>query len=171
MGIMILKRGQRYSGLTDRGERVLAFAHRMAVECEHLRRDLEKQRGDALGHLHVGAITSAIPMASEVTAHFQKDHPHVMVKIVDLSPTEIQKAFQESRLDVAITYLEDSVRRQGRNHPLYVEEYSFLTRKGSPLASRKSISWKDASEVPLCLLAAEMQSTSRRFGIFWDNWV
>ncbi len=157
---MILKRGQRYSGLTDRGERVLAFAHRMAVECEHLRRDLESQRGEALGHLQVGAVASAIPIASELTSLFQKNHPHVMVKIIDLSPMEIQRAFQESRLDVAITYLEETVRRQGRNHPLYIEEYSFLTRKGSPLSLRKSISWKDASQVPLCLLAAEMQSSS-----------
>jgi DNA-binding transcriptional LysR family regulator len=160
MGIMILKRGQRYSGLTERGERVLAFAHRMAVECEHLRRDLENQRGDALGHLQVGAVASAIPLASRLTSLFQKEHQHVMVKIVDLSPAEIQRAFQESRLDVAITYLEETVRRQGRNHPLYVEEYSFLIRKGSPLSTRKSISWKDASQVPLCLLALEMQSSS-----------
>ncbi len=160
MGIMILKRGRRYCGLTDRGERVLAFAHRMAVECEHLRRDLENHRGEALGHLQVGAVASAIPIASEITSLFQKNHPHVMVKIVELSPMEIQRAFQESRLDVAITYLEDTVQRQGRNHPLYLEEYSFLTRKGHPLSLRKSISWKDASQVPLCLLSVEMQSSS-----------
>ncbi|MDP9113748.1 MAG: LysR family transcriptional regulator [Acidobacteriota bacterium] len=157
MGIMILKRGQRYSGLTDHGERVLAFANRMAVECERLRRDLESQRGEALGHLQVGVVASAIPAASQITSLFQKNHPHVMVKIVDLSPTEIQRAFQDLRLDVAITYLEETVRRQGRSHPLYVEEYSFLTRKGHPLSLRKSISWKEASQVPLCLLSAEMQ--------------
>lgn len=158
MGIMILKRGQRYSGLTERGERVLAFAHRMAVECEHLRRDLESQRGDALGHLQVGVVASAIPIASKVTLLFQKDHPHVMVKIVDLGPAEIQRAFQESRLDVAITYLEDSVRRQGRNRPLYVEGYAYVTSRKNADRSRRSISWKDATQVPLCLLAAEMQS-------------
>jgi DNA-binding transcriptional LysR family regulator len=160
MGIMILKRGQRYSGLTERGERVLAFAQRMAIECEHMRRDLENQRGDALGHLQVGAVASAIPIASRLTSLFQKEHQHVMVKIVDLSPAEIQRAFLESKLDVAITYLEETVRRQGRNHPLYVEEYSFLSRKGGPLSTRKSISWEDASQVPLCLLAADMQASS-----------
>ncbi|MDP8991374.1 MAG: LysR family transcriptional regulator substrate-binding protein, partial [Acidobacteriota bacterium] len=125
-----------------------------------LRRDLESHRGDALGHLQVGAVASAIPLASQITSLFQKNHPHVMVKIVELSPMEIQRAFQESRLDVAITYLEDTVQRQGRNHPLYLEEYSFLTRKGHPLSLRKSISWKDASQVPLCLLSVEMQSSS-----------
>ena len=30
MGVIILKRGPRYSGLTEQGDRVLAFAHRMA---------------------------------------------------------------------------------------------------------------------------------------------
>jgi DNA-binding transcriptional LysR family regulator len=160
MGVIILKRGQRYSGLTERGERVLAFARRMAVECGHLRRDLENQNGDASGNIQLGVIASAIPIASQLTSLFQKDHPHVMIKIEELSPLEIQRAFQDSRLDIAITYLEETVRRQGRNRPLYVEEYSFITGKNSAPSTRRSISWKDASQVPLCLLTPEMQSTN-----------
>jgi len=160
MGVMILKRGQRYSGLTEPGERVLEFAHRMAVECEHLHRELEHRSGDALGNLRVGAITSAIPILSRLMLPFQQNHPHVMVKIIDLSPGQIQRAFEDSTIDIAITYLEDTVRKQGRNHRLYVEEYSLLTSKGSPLSGRESISWEEASQVPLCLLAAELQPTS-----------
>jgi DNA-binding transcriptional LysR family regulator len=156
MGVMILKRGQRYSGLTDRGERVLVFAQRMAVECEHLRRDLENQRGDALGTLHVGVITSAIPIVSALTIPFQKNRPHVVVKISNFNPVEIQRGFEEFKLDIAITYLEEPVRRQGRSHPLYEEEYSLLAGKGSPLSRHKTISWQDVSELPLCLLAPEM---------------
>jgi len=45
LGVMVLKRSQRYSGLTERGERVLVFTQHMAVECEHLRRHLESRRG------------------------------------------------------------------------------------------------------------------------------
>jgi DNA-binding transcriptional LysR family regulator len=161
MGVTILKRGQRYSGLTDRGERVLAFAQRMAVECERLRADLERRGGDALGKIRLGVVASAIPVASELTSLFQKEHPQVMVTIEGLTPADIQRAFQDSKIDVAITYLEDAVRREGRNHSLYTEKYSFLFQgnKGG-LDTRKSITWDEASQMPLCLLAPEMQSTS-----------
>jgi DNA-binding transcriptional LysR family regulator len=156
LGVMILKRGQRYSGLTERGERVLVFAQRMAVECEHLRRDLESRRGDALGTIQLGVVTSAIPAVSALTVPFQKSRPHVVVKISNLNPAEIQRAFEDFKLDVAITYLEEPVHRQGRSHTLYEEEYSLLTDKVSALSRRRAISWEEVAGLPLCLLAPEM---------------
>jgi DNA-binding transcriptional LysR family regulator len=160
MGVMIVKRGQRFNGLTERGERVLAFAHRMAVECENLRRDLESREGDPIGTLQVGAIASSLPTVAALTISFQKTHPHVVVKISDLNPAQIERAFEDFKLDIAITYLQETVRRQGRSHVLYDEEYSLLTRAGSDLSRRKSISWQELSELPLCLLAPDMLPSS-----------
>jgi len=160
MGVMIVKRGQRFNGLTERGERVLAFAHRMAVECEHLRRDLESRGGDPIGTLQVGVIASALPIVAELTISFQKTHPHVVVKISNLNPAEIERAFEDFKLDIAITYLQGQIPRQGRRHVLYDEEYSLLTRRGSDLSRRKSISWPELPTLPLCLLSPEMLPTS-----------
>jgi DNA-binding transcriptional LysR family regulator len=160
MGVMIVKRGQRFNGLTERGERVLAFAHRMAVECENLRRDLESRGGDAIGTLQIGVIASALPTVAALTISFQKSHPHVVLKISSLNPGEIERAFEDFNLDIAITYLPETVRRQGRSHVLYDEEYSLLTHQGSELSKRKSVSWQELSELPLCLLALEMLPSS-----------
>ena len=79
---------------------------------------------------------------------------------MELNPADIQHALEEFTLDVAITYLEGKVRRQGRDHLLYVEEYSLLIRRGGALSGRKCISWEDASRLPLCLLVPEMLSAS-----------
>jgi DNA-binding transcriptional LysR family regulator len=158
MGVIIVKRGQRYGGFTEQGERVLAFAHRMAAECEHLRRELENRGGDSLGTLQVGVIPSALPVVHTLTVPFHRDHPHVNVKIIDLNPADIQPAFEEFTVDVAITYLDEKARQRGRSHPLYVEEYSLLTSKGSGLSRRKSITWQEVSKLSLCFLASEMQS-------------
>ncbi len=158
MGVIIVKRGQRYSGLTEQGERVLAFAHRMAAECEHLRRELENRGGDSLGTLQVGVIPSALPMVHTLTVPFHRDHPRVNVKIIDLNPADIQRAFDEFTLDLAITYLNDKLERRGRTHALFLEEYSLLVSKNSSLARRGSITWQEVSRLSLCLLAPEMQS-------------
>lgn len=47
LGVALFKPGRRYSGLTQHGERILDFAHRMATECERLRRDLAPSHRDS----------------------------------------------------------------------------------------------------------------------------
>lgn len=157
MGVTIVKRGQRYSGLTEQGERVLAFAHRMSIECEHLRRELENRGGESLGTIQLGVIPSAIPSVSTLTVAFHKQHPLVNVKIIGLNPADIQRSFEEFALDIAITYLTGKVLRQGRCCTLYEEEYSLLVRRGGYLSGEKTVSWTEAAKLPLCLLAPEMQ--------------
>jgi DNA-binding transcriptional LysR family regulator len=156
MGVMIVKRGQRYSGLTEHGERVLAFAHRVAAECEHLDRELENRDGESRCTLQVGVIPSAVPWVSSLTTAFYKQYPHVNVRLMELNPPNIHRAIEEFTVDVAITYLDEKMRRLGRSHQIYIEEYSLLTRRGSALAGRKSISWDEASQVCLCLLVSDM---------------
>jgi DNA-binding transcriptional LysR family regulator len=63
LGVVILEPGARYRGLTEKGELVLAFARRMAAECEQLHRDLETQPLDSPGIIEVG---SSARMASHL---------------------------------------------------------------------------------------------------------
>jgi DNA-binding transcriptional LysR family regulator len=157
MGVLIVKRGPRFHGLTEEGERVLAFAHRMATECERLRKELADQGRETFGTLRVGVIPSAIPLVPALTIPFHQQHGQVNLKIIDLNPPDILRAFEDYSLDVAITYLEEEVRRHSRTHPLYTERYSLLIRQGAAFSGRKSVSWGEAAQVPLCLLAPEMQ--------------
>jgi DNA-binding transcriptional LysR family regulator len=160
MGVTIVKRGQRYCGLTEQGERVLAFAHRVAAECEHLNRELENRHGEAGGTLQVGVIPSAIPFVTKLTTAFHKEYPHVNVRLLELNPSNVQRAFEEFTIDIAATYLYEKFRRLGRNQVMYNEEYTLLVRRGSAFASRKSVSWEDASQLSLCLLLSEMLATN-----------
>jgi DNA-binding transcriptional LysR family regulator len=160
MGVTILKRGLRYSGLTPQGERILAFAHWMAAECEHLRRDLEDVDGKSRGTLQMGVIQSATPIVPSHTALFYKQYPQVNVRLMEMNSADIQKAFDNFTLDVAITYLDEKTRRLGRHHTLYIEEYSLLFRRGGILSGQKSVSWEEAYQAPLCMLNSEMMSAA-----------
>jgi DNA-binding transcriptional LysR family regulator len=157
MGVLIVERGPRFHGLTEQGERVLAFAQRMASECERLREELSDRGREASGTLRVGVIPSAIPLVPNLTIPFHKQHARVNLKIIDLNPPDVLRAFEDYSIDVAITYVDEEARRYSRTHALYAESYALLIRKGTLYSGRKGVSWEEAAKLPLCLLAPEMQ--------------
>jgi DNA-binding transcriptional LysR family regulator len=156
VGVRIVQRGPRFHGLTEDGERVLAFAQLMASGCERLREELSDRGRELFGTLRVGVIPSAIPLTPRLTFPFHKRHVRVHLKIVDLNPQDVLRALEERSVDVAVTYLDEDARRCGRTHPLYTESYALLTRKGALRPGAKSVSWAQAMQRPLCLLAPEM---------------
>lgn len=71
------------------------------------------------------------------------------------SPFDIQQAFEASSLDVAITYLDQQLRRRCRVQVLYAEQYDLVIRKGTALSGRKSVPWEDLTKLSLCLLSPD----------------
>ena len=157
MGVMIVRRGPRFHGLTEDGERVLAFAQLMASGCERLHEELSDRSRELVGTLRVGVIPSAIPLVPNLTVPFHKRYARVNLKIVDLNPPDVLPSLEDDSIDVAISYIGEDVSRTNRTHPLYLETYALLTRKGALRSDKKQISWEEAARLPLCLLAPEMQ--------------
>jgi DNA-binding transcriptional LysR family regulator len=57
-----------------------------------------------------------------------------------------------------VSYINDEPLRRIRTMPLYQERYCLLTASDNPLAGRAEVSWADLADVPLCLLADDMQN-------------
>jgi DNA-binding transcriptional LysR family regulator len=70
-------------------------------------------------------------------------------------PFDVQQAFEASSVDVAITYLDQGLRRHCRAQVLYTEQYDLLIRKGSTLSGRRSVAWEDLTRLALCLLSPD----------------
>lgn len=171
MGVLIVKRGQRYQGLTEEGERVLAWAQRMAAECERLREELRDRTGDLSGTLRLGAIPSALPLASALTMVFHEAHPRSSLRVFGLTPSEIQHGFEEFTLDAGITNLDGKVHRYSHTHPLYVEEYVLLSHKGAKPAGKSPLTPADLRSIPICILTSEMHTTGAAFReVFGEPW-
>src|SRR6478752_7611755 len=79
VGFPIVRRGQRFEGLTPEGERVLEWARRILADCESLEQEASELRGGLRGRLHIGAIPTALPMVSLLTLPFSRQHPHVTI--------------------------------------------------------------------------------------------
>jgi DNA-binding transcriptional LysR family regulator len=166
LGAPIVERGHRYVGLTPQGRLALERAHRILAEAEGMRRDVEELHKGLSGRLRLGAVPTALPIVSHITAPFTARYPRVSVTLLSLTSQDIQRRLEEFELDVGLTYLDNEPLEHVKAKPIYEEEYVFLTPAAGPFASRRTIAWKEAADAPLCLLTPEMQNRRIIDGIF-----
>ena len=166
LGAPIVERGHRYVGLTPQGRLAVEHAHRILADAEGMRREIEQLDKGVSGRLRLGAIPTALPIVSHLTTPFTARYPRVTMTIMSLTSQEIQKRLQEFELDVGLTYLDNEPLEHVKAKPIYEEEYVFLTPASGPFADRRTISWKEAAEAPLCLLTPEMQNRRILDGVF-----
>ena len=161
LGVPIIERGQRFHGFTPDGERVLKWAHTILDNWSALQQDIAQRRdttGTLRGHLSVGVIPSALPMAALMAKAIQARHPGVELTILSHSSIEILRHLEEFTIDVGFTYLDNEPVEGMRAEPIYMERYCLLMRADHELAEAASVSWAEAAKQPLCLLTPDMQN-------------
>lgn len=161
LDVPLVRRGQRFAGLTPEGERVVLWAHRILADAEALRQDLSRMREGLSGTLRMGAIPTALTAASLLTTPFCERYPHVRVMLTSLSSREIARQLADFEIDMAMTYLDDDEEEdfgEVRTTPLYQEHYLLLTPVDGELADRRVARWAEVAALPLCLLTPEMRN-------------
>ncbi len=166
LGAPIVERGHRFKGFTPEGRTVLEYAKRIVADSEGLRQDLSKQKKGLIGRLRIGVIPTVLPVVSLVTAAFHARFPLVTIAVFSRTSIEIQRGMDNFELEVGLTYLDNEPLEHVRTAPLYHEEYILLTPAKGPFRDRDTVSWKEAAEVPLCLLTPDMQNRRIVDGIF-----
>ncbi|MCE7002771.1 LysR family transcriptional regulator [Kibdelosporangium philippinense] len=158
LDVPIVRRGNRYDGLTPEGERVLLWAHRILAECEELRQDLSTMENGLAGTLRIGAIPTTLTVAPLLTTPFCARYPRARVSIESLSSQEIVHRLTEFELDVGMTYLDGEPLGRVRTFPLYEEKYLLLVPVDHELAEQQVVGWAQAAKQPLCLLSEQMRN-------------
>jgi DNA-binding transcriptional LysR family regulator len=166
LGAPIVERGHRFVGLTRQGELALQHARRILAEAEALRRDIDELDKGLSGRLRLGAIPTALPIVSQLTAPFIARYPQVTVAVLSLNSQGIERGIANFELDVGLTYLDNEPLERVKAKPIYQEEYVFLTPASGRYAGRRAISWKEAAAAPLCLLTPDMQNRRIIDGVF-----
>ncbi len=156
--IAIVRRDQRFQGLTPEGERLLGWAQRILADWEGLRQEAARSRGQMTGTLRIGAIPTTMPVAPLLTSRSRAAHPGIHQAVFSLSAEEIIRRLDGFELDLGLTYLED--RRLGgfRVLALYRERYLLLAPNRGAIRGRAAMTWSEAAELPLCLLTPNMQN-------------
>lgn len=161
LGVQIVRRGQRFEGFTLEGTEVLHWAQRILAEREQLDQTLSTMRGGLSGTLRIGAIPTALSVASLLTAPVRAQHPLVRFRLESMSSREIVRRLNDFEIDVGMTYVDGEPLGKVRVVPLYRERYVLLAPRddteGGP-RSGAAATWADAAAAPLCLLTPDMQN-------------
>ena len=161
LGVPIVRRGQRYLGLTSEGERVLKWAHVILGNWQAMQQELARLSGRKellMGKLAIGVIPSALPMVAKLTQRMQQRHPAVEFTVLSQSTSEILRGLADYSIDAGVAYLDNEPIDGLLPSPLYREKYSLFVAEGHPFAERDAVSWQEAAGVDLCLLTQQMQN-------------
>lgn len=165
-GVVIVKRGRAYVGLTHEGDRVLATAQRMLRDNEVLQQELRSEEGSPRGNLRMAAVPTAVPMLARFAAMLQQRHPGIVPAVLSMSSQQLETGLENLSLDLALGYTErmDLPGVKLTAWPQSIEHYFLLRRAAQPGADVLKIGtpmrWADAARHPLCLLTAEMHNRS-----------
>lgn len=165
-GVVIVKRGRTYAGLTHEGEAVLAAAHRMLHEHEVLQQLLKSDADHPRGGLRMAAVPTAIPLLARFAARLQARHPGIAPTVLSMSSLELETGLENLSLDIALGYTERMHLREVKltAWPQSIEHYFLVRRSGRVAAATLRIGppmgWAEAAMLPLCLLTPEMHNRS-----------
>lgn len=166
IGAPLIERDKRFKGFTAEGRVLLDWAKRVVSERDALDQQIGLMRGELAGELRIGVIPTTLPTIGLFTTPLSRVHPKVTLKILSHTSNEIQRALDEFRLDVGVTYLDNEPMHGVDMHPLYDENYILLTPADGPFKGRQDVTWKEAAYTPLCLLTPDMQNRRIIDGIF-----
>lgn len=167
-GIGIVKRGRTYAGLTPEGERVLATAQRMLHEHELLQQELRSSANQPQGALQLGVVPTAVPVATFFAARLRQRYPGISPVVRSLSSQDIELGLENLSLDLGLGFVERLNQRPSRFEllPQYTEHYFLVRRAAAPglsgcgLHVGPAIGWREAAQLPLCLLTPDMHNRS-----------
>jgi DNA-binding transcriptional LysR family regulator len=158
LGVLLVKRGSRFQGLTPEGEQVLAWARRIAGDARTMREEMRAARHGLSGRLRIAAIPTALAMIAELTTPFRERHPGVNFSVLSRNSVEVLTLLGNFDIDIGISYLDNEPLGRVVSVPLYSERYQLITAAGNPLSERDKVTWAEVADLPLCLLTPDMQN-------------
>ncbi len=158
LGVTVVKRGNRYQGLTPEGEAIVRHARRILEDVRFLEQELLSAKGTVAGPLSIGVIPTAAAFAARVAIRLHSAHPGIVPRIETASSLVIQQRLEDGTIDAGVTYADSVSSDVVAVEHLYVERYVLLLSDSLAGGRTGSISWADAAKLPLSLLEPGMQN-------------
>jgi DNA-binding transcriptional LysR family regulator len=159
LGLVIVRRGRRFLGFTEEGERVLGWARQTLATLEHMRQDASAARVQLSGTLRIGVIPTTMPVVSLLLASCRAEHMGIRYALRSLSSDAILRQLDDFELDIGFTYLDSQVQAGFAVAPLYRERYILMSPADSGEGACVGLDrWDALGGLQLCLLDASMQN-------------
>ncbi|MBB94999.1 MAG: LysR family transcriptional regulator [Rhodobacteraceae bacterium] len=154
----IVKRGNRFQGLTEDGMMIVRHARSIMDDVELFEQEFRCSKGDVSGALKLGVIPTATGYAATLLAALHRDYPNIVGRIETASSLAIQQGLEDGRFDAGITYVDGTPQDLLQIEPLYDEGYVLLVPEIMAPRADGDITWSEAADIPLTLLDPGMQN-------------
>jgi len=158
LGISIVRRGNRFQGLTGEGEMIVRRARSILDDAKALDQEIAASRGEVTGTLMLGVVPTATAFAAQVVNRLHEAHPRVLVHIDVTTSMAIQQRLLDGTIDAGVTYSDSVPPGLVTITDLYPERYVLLAPEAMVARYEDSISWQEAAKLPLSLLEPGMQN-------------
>lgn len=159
--IFLRGRGQRFHGLTAEGERVASMARLIISHCEAMKDDIDAMQGNLKGNLRLGVMPSMSPVLPVILKMLRDTHPGVQIHVQFIGNDAMKVGLDNFSLDAAVSYMDSPELGQRNALPIFTERLCLMVPGQEEYAERTSISWKEAADLPLALLAPSMHERLR----------
>lgn len=158
LGVSIVRRGNRFQGLTGEGELLVTRGRTLLEDARALEQEIAAARGQVTGTLDLGVVPTATSFAARLVSRLRQQHPRILTRINVMSSSSIQQRLFEGTIDGGLTYGASVEQNLVTSLPLYEERYVLLAPEALVAGLDAEISWARAAELPLGLLDPSMQN-------------
>ncbi|WP_411383996.1 LysR family transcriptional regulator [Pseudomonas sp. L7] len=106
LDLVLVKRGQRFEGFTEAGERILAWAKTLLAAHDGLQAEAASCRGQVVGSLRLGTVPLASFNPMELLLPLREKYPELHFQLSSLSSEQIIDGLSRNQLDLGICYLD-----------------------------------------------------------------
>lgn len=169
LGLTVVRRGNRFQGLTEEGEMILRHARGILDGAKALEQEIAAAKGQVTGMLVLGVVPTATAFAAQVTARLHEAHPKLLVRIEVTTSIALQQRLFDGTIDAGITYSDSLGKDQVTITPLYDESYVLFAPDAMVPAEATTVTWAEAALLPLSLLEPQMQNRRILDRVFADR--
>ena len=158
LGKKIVKRGNRFQGLTPDGMTVLEHAKLIVGQVQAMEQEVKAKPGALAGSLTIGVIPTAVAYAADVMQRMNAWHPGVKTQLKTDTSLSILQGVDDGHYDAGLVYTEVASSDVLEIMELFGERYVLLMPTELVPKGQSTISWAEAALLPLILLEPDMQN-------------
>ena len=155
LGAQLLMRTTRQVTLTPAGAALLPKTRKLFAELGVMISEIRVAAAEDGDHIVIGCLpTIAMQCLPPVIAEFARVHPHMRVRILDNSATEIAEKVQSGEAEFGVT-IAAANRWDLDLKPIAKEPFVLVCHRNLTIARQKSLTWAQIQGVPLVRISAE----------------
>jgi DNA-binding transcriptional LysR family regulator len=149
LGVRLLERSTRRLRLTGAGYDFLDKARRIVIDTDNAIAELRAAGSQRHGQVRIACLPSVgLRLLPEVLPEYQRTHPRVALRIVDVNAIQIFEMVDNGEVDFGLgMHLNDIP--DVSCEPLYTEPLGIVCNENHTLARREDLQWSDLAGFPL----------------------